>query len=181
MNDAIKGKEDGTMEHELHKFEKAGLGKAPFRVVGHEEKRGPIDMGNGLTVGAPGQPMGTCDFCGTGIVDCFRIASSDGKTFVVGSVCVHKTGDAGLIKRDQTEINRKRTAQRHAREAEKIVALKAKLADPVIRESLSDAPHPLWFRQAKGDTLLDWAEWMIAHSGNSGKMAVLRALRNRGL
>lgn len=181
MNDAIKGREDGTMEHELHKFEKAGLGKAPFRIVGHEEKRGPIDMGNGLTIGAPGQPMGTCDFCGTGIVDCFRIASSDGKTFVVGSVCVHKTGDAGLIKRVQTEINRKRTAQRHAREAEKIVVLKAKLADPVIREALSAVEHPLHWRQAKGETLLDWAEWLMANAGNSGKMTVLRALSVRGL
>lgn len=181
MNDAIKGREDGTMEHELHKFEKAGLGKAPFRIMGHEEKRGPIDLGNGLTVGSPGQPMGTCDFCGTGIVDCFRIASSDGKTFIVGSVCVEKTGDKGLMKIVKSEISRKQTAQRHAREAEKIIVLQAKLADPVIRESLSAVDHPLRWRQAQGDTLLDWAEWMMANSGNSGKMAVFRALKTRGL
>lgn len=181
MNDAIKGKEDRTMEHELHRFEKAGLGKAPFRIIGHEEKRGPIDLGNGMTTGSPGQPMGTCDFCGTGIMDCFRIASSDGKTFIVGSVCVGKTGDKGLIKIVKTEISRKRTAQRHAREAEKMIVLQAKLADPVIREALSTVPHPLHWRQAKGDTLLDWAEWMMANSGNSGKMTVLRALSMRGL
>jgi hypothetical protein len=181
MNDAIKGREDGTMEHELHKFEKAGLGKAPFRITGHEEKRGPIDLGGGMTIGSPGQPMGTCDFCGTGIVDCFRIASSDGKTFVVGSVCVNKTGDAGLIKIVRTEVSRKRTAQRHAREAEKIVVLKAKLADPIIREALSSVEHPNHWRRAEGDTLLDWAEWMMANAGNSGKMTVLRALSMRGL
>ena len=53
----------------IHVFEKAGLGVAPFRFVGVEERRGPIQISATLFVGAPGQPMGSCQLCGTGIAD----------------------------------------------------------------------------------------------------------------
>ncbi len=169
------------MEDTQHKFERAGLGKAPFRIVGFEEKRGPISLGDGLTVGAPGQPMGSCHFCGTGITDCFTIESADGRRFIVGSTCVGKTGDEGLISTVKREVAKKRTEARHAREAEKIGVLKAKLADPVIRASLQTKAHPQAWRRDQGATLLDWAEWMMTHAGNSGKMAVGRRLREEGL
>lgn len=87
------------MTEKIHKFEEAGLGKAPFQVVGVHEERGPkVTYIDGIRCesGAPGQPVGTCDYCGTGIADCYEIRSSDGKEFVVGSDCVAKTGDAGL-------------------------------------------------------------------------------------
>lgn len=67
----------------IHTFEQAGLGKAPFRFVGMFEKRGPIPCPDGTMIGAPGQPMGTCDFCGNGIAQCCQIESADGKIFVV--------------------------------------------------------------------------------------------------
>jgi hypothetical protein len=162
---------------ETHKFERAGLGKAPFQVVGCEERRGPIDMGGGLTVGAPGQPMGCCDFCGTGIVDCFTIQSADGRRFVVGNVCVNKTGDAGLIKVVKSEVARLRTEARHRREAAKIQKLVAMLDDPRVQEWLDSLGHPrtdsAFFAS---QTRLDWAMWLLNHAGNKGKLDVLRWL-----
>lgn len=76
-----------------HPFEAAGLGHAPFHVTGHAEKTycaGP---------GAPIQCGGSCDYCGTGIVDHYYIKGSGpgDKEFHVGSDCVRKTGDRVLI------------------------------------------------------------------------------------
>ncbi len=59
---------------EIHPFEKAGLGKAPFRCELVSERRGS-----------------SCDFCGTGIRNEFWIKSADGKSFKVGCDCVRKT------------------------------------------------------------------------------------------
>ena len=160
---------------EAHRFEKAGLGKAPFRVVGCEEKRGPIDMGGGLTVGAPGQPMGTCDFCGTGIVDCFSIESADHRRFVVGNVCVNKTGDAGLIRVVKSEVARLRTEARHRREAIQIQRLRDLMQDTATRDWLDGQRHPRTDSAFFADqTRLDWAEWMFRNAGNKGKLAILR-------
>lgn len=71
------------MEKQIHPFEKAGLGKAPFRCVGCRE--------NWFVMPGFGQkPGGTCDYCGTGILYEYVIKSSDGAEFVVGSDCVMK-------------------------------------------------------------------------------------------
>lgn len=67
----------------MHPFEIAGLGKAPFRCVGMEEKF--ITHPTGTT-----QAAGTCDYCGTGIRYCYQIQSFDGKGFKVGCDCVGK-------------------------------------------------------------------------------------------
>src|SRR5689334_12559868 len=75
-----------------HPFEKAGLGVAPFQCIGHQRRVGPIPGPGGTEIGAPGQPMGTCDYCGTGIADCYVIRSSNGETFIVGSDCVARVG-----------------------------------------------------------------------------------------
>jgi len=69
----------------IHTFEQAGLGKAPFILDGFFQ---------GQMLPTPQNPMTTyCQYCSTGIVNCFRIKSSDNKTFVVGSECVKKTCD----------------------------------------------------------------------------------------
>ena len=146
---------------DMHRFERANLGTAPFRVVACEEKRGPIDMGGGLTVGAPGQPMGCCDYCGTGIVECFTIEGADGRRFEVGNVCVYKTGDKGLIQVVKSKVAIMRTAARHRREAEKIAHLRAILEhDHVLREKLIKQDHPRAGQTTyfAGLSRLDWAE-----------------------
>jgi hypothetical protein len=69
----------------LHPFERAGLGKAPFRCYGVVE--------NWYSAG-PGhkQPGGSCDYCGTGIAYEYLIRGSDEREFKVGCDCVRKTG-----------------------------------------------------------------------------------------
>lgn len=95
-------KTDNAAHVGMHAFEKAGLGAAPFKFVGCYEDRGPKVIGHQggctITVGSPGQPMGTCKYCGQGILVCCVIRSSDGKEFTVGSDCVARTGDAGILK-----------------------------------------------------------------------------------
>ena len=91
-------KTDNQDQVGMHVFTRSNLGSAPFRCVGVFQQVGPIVLSDGTQVGSPGQAMGVCAHCGTGIADCYQIKSADGKVFVVGSSCVEKTGDAGLIK-----------------------------------------------------------------------------------
>src|SRR5215831_9819973 len=73
----------------MHKFEQAGLGKAPFRVVGYTREIYQAVPGD---PNCPCQPGAACDYCMTAIVDTFWIRSSDGRRFKVGCDCVYKTG-----------------------------------------------------------------------------------------
>lgn len=164
----------------IHPFERRGLGLAPFQVVGCEERRGPMAMrlasGVEVQVGAPGQPMGTCDFCGTGIAECWAIRSADGKRFIVGCECVRKTGDRALTSTVNREINKRRKVA----EAKRVAAVRARLIastvgdepDHRLHDSLRALPSPNKFRA--GESALDWATWMLRHSGHSGSMKVVR-------
>ena len=67
-----------------HPFEQARLGKAPFRCVDVRQVWHEMP-------GFGRKPGGCCAFCGTGILDAYRIRSSDGREFDVGSTCVEKT------------------------------------------------------------------------------------------
>jgi hypothetical protein len=162
-----------TSEH-IHKFERAGLGKAPFRLIGCERKVGPINLGDGRMVGAPGQPMGSCDYCGQGIANCFKIMSADGKTFKVGSDCVEKTGDAGLRAIVQREANEFKRKARHERDEKRIAAAVARL--PEATDALKAKPHPVASMAVKGATLHGWVEWMLAYAGTSGKIRAAKAI-----
>jgi len=163
----------------IHKFEAAGLGLAPFRYVGCYEDRGPHRSEiNGVTVevGAPGQPMGTCAYCGQGIALCFQIRSSDGRTFVVGSDCVEKTGDRGLqaVKNDARKMAR---AAQLGREETRIAAAQALLAlDGPVARALAAKPHTHAYRASLGETQLDATRWLFECSGHSGKMRATRAV-----
>lgn len=160
------------METVVHKFEAAGLGRAPFRFVGIEEKRGPIrytDKATGLEmeVGAPGQPMGTCEYCGQGIAICCTVRSADGKTFIVGSDCIAKVGDAGLKKLVDTKVRQRTKAMEESR----IENMRKLLAQETVRDTLSRHPSP-----SKFGTLLSWAEWMMKNAGHTGRMRVVRLI-----
>jgi hypothetical protein len=165
------------MTDKIHVFERAGLGKAPFRFTGSEYRVGPINLGNGLTSGAPGQPMGTCDYCGTGIADCCKIVSADGKRFIVGNVCVGKTNDRGLIDEVKREINRTKTARRKVAEATRIDA--AVEAFGAHREIFEALPHARRFKNREtGDALTaaDEVDWMLKNAGHAGKMRIARKI-----
>lgn len=152
------------MSQKVHVFEKAGLGKAPFTFIGMYVDRGPKNMGNGYTVGSPGQPMGTCDYCGTGIANCCRIQSSDGKVFVVGTDCVEKTGDSGL----RAQVDKEKIKARHASDDQKIEAGKtwAEENRPIL-ETLPYGRHNLY----------ESLQWYFKNAGRSGKLRVLRDAR----
>jgi hypothetical protein len=67
-------------ETKQHLFEEQGLGIAPFKL-----QRCFVTEA-------------TCDSCGTRIKYNFVIEDSAGSTFIVGSTCVSKTGDLGLVR-----------------------------------------------------------------------------------
>lgn len=166
----------------MHPFEKAGLGIAPFAYVGSDYRVGPMPVLNaaghptGMTVGAPGQPCGSCDYCGTGIAECCIIRDADGKRFIVGNVCVQKTlGSTDTIsKRAKRDNDRARRVRTKAGEAARIVALDEALAtDADLRALISAQPHPRGF---DGMTMLDWARWMWANSSHTGKLKVVRKI-----
>lgn len=155
------------MNNPIHKFEQAGLGKAPFRVVGYEAK---------TYVACPGAPVqvgGSCDYCGAGIIHTFYIESADGHRSHVGSECVMKTGDAGLTDPIKKQVNRLRRAAKAKRDSARIDRCRASLSDFSVRERLTRQPHP---KSWEGKTLLDWAEWMMQNAGTTGCLAVCRII-----
>lgn len=121
----------------IHRFERCGLGKAPFRVTGfgrHVFQAIPGDPS------CPLQPGTSCDYCGTGCMDVANVTSSDGKHFKVGLDCAAKVGDAGLvaaIKKSQ-EYRKLQRDKRYAR-AEVVKAEVTRLmSDASVRAKLGD-------------------------------------------
>ena len=174
--------------HKIHPFTKSGLGEAPFRFVGMTEQRGPIkvtDPKTGVTFecGSPGQPMGSCDHCGTGIAFCYAIESADGKRSVVGCDCILKLAldsnarscvDAALIREVKAEKRKLDRAARQRRAAEKLARLEALMADTAVRATLAAMPHPSAWAAEKGETGLDHAEWMLRRCGDAGRARLLK-------
>lgn len=153
----------------VHVFEAAGLGKAPFTWVGyHEERGGKVTEIDGVTVtvGAPGQPLGTCAFCGTGIAICCEIVSSDGKSFVVGSDCVLKTGDKGL----KVQVDEMKRVANIKKQLAQVEAGRVWIDEN--REILASIPHP-----NKRGSWLDTVEWFYKNAGRSGKLRIVKAAK----
>jgi hypothetical protein len=114
----------------LHAFEKSGNGRAPFHCVGFAAIPSPslaehnVEAYNRALRALPKDVgCGTCDHCGTAIMNNFIIESSDGNRFVVGCDCVAKTGDAGLVKEVRAErlrtVREKREAGRRLARTER--------------------------------------------------------------
>ncbi len=154
----------------IHKFEAAGLGKAPFRYVGNERRIFSIP-------GVPGsaKPGASCDYCGTAIADCYIIQSSDGKQFKVGSTCVHKTGDRGIIDPVKREEARAKRERKHERDDLRI-ANATDLLTSKVKAALAAEPSPIEWRAERGDTKLDWVEWMFKHAGRRGMVEAARVV-----
>ena len=168
------------MTDKLHVFERAGLGRAPFQFVGIERRVGPILLGGGVTVGAPGQPMGSCQFCGTGIAECCHIEDADGKTFIVGNVCVGKTGDHGLVNDVKRAVRRSQMERRHAQQDAVIGAGRKILeADAELRAQFASEPHPIDWAAKEGKTRLEWVEWMFKFAGRAGRQDVAKYITTR--
>lgn len=170
----MSGKTDNPAEVGLHLFERAGLGKAPFRVVGFAELKFKA------FADAPTQCGGSCDYCGTGIIDAFYIQGSDGRKFKVGSNCVEKTGDAGLIRQYKNSPEFRKA--KRAKAATKDEAIKAEWASLISAPATVAAlgavtvPGRPWIA---GDVrpLLESLANIWAMCGASGRARTLKTLK----
>jgi hypothetical protein len=141
----------------IHVFEKAGLGRAPFRCVAVASlpspslaEANPEAYNNALRDLPRGIGLGSCHFCGTAIMHNFIIESADDRRFVVGCDCVGRTGDAGLIqqvKRVRVEDRlAKRNAARSLKKAEREAIWAAERAE---RAKTFAAEHAALIERAK--------------------------------
>jgi len=147
----------------IHKFEEAGLGRAPFRFIGVETgaERAAIQMeraSSGMVYTTNNAT--SCDYCGQGIMNAYRVRSADGKDFKVGCDCIRKTGDSGLIKCVTEEEKAKRRAANRKR-GEAKWQRECDLRDAFIGgkcESLRSMPHP---KGREGCTAYDYVQWCV--------------------
>lgn len=152
----------------IHPFEQAGLGKAPFRYIGaveqHLTRDGTVVCGTYSGVQVETNPGGTCDYCGLAIINMYRVRSADGNTFKVGCDCLKKVDiiNPSTLKAD---IKKTKDAKADAR----IADAKALLANNAVRAALASKPHPAPWAQAKGLTMLNQVEWLLANGGRTGK------------
>lgn len=163
-----------TTVTKIHKFEAAGLGKAPFKYVGYSREVYQAIPGD---PSCPIQPGGSCDYCGQAIYDQFKVKSADGKVFKVGCDCIAKVGDAGLRKVMDAHKAKLARDKRHAKEAIVLAQLGATMADPAIRAKLASLPHPnpqAWIKEPQN--ALTWAEWMMRCCGAAGRARFQKAL-----
>jgi hypothetical protein len=168
-------KSDNQTDIGSHVFTKSGLGIGPFRCVGVFQKVGPIVMPDGTEIGSPGQAMGVCAHCGTGIADCYQIRSADGKQFVVGSSCVEKTGDAGLIKsyKNSPAVRALNATKRKAldeRKSSELTELLAKHKDALSSKTVTRYNGEI-------ESLYDSLVRAISYCGASGRARYLKHVK----
>lgn len=157
---------DYTPGAKVHKFEIAGLGQAPYRLV--EVVKG----------------RSSCDYCSTGILFQYWLLAADGKRFKVGCDCVLKTSsDKALVvavkteqQKHEAELREARAAKKRKADGERITAARALL--PTVADDFRALPHP---RASQGEffaskSLMDWAEWMLVYAGTSGRLTVAKCI-----
>lgn len=167
----------------VHPFERAGLGRAPFRFIG---VNAGVDVAYGEVIlnraeyertgiRLSTKRGGTCAFCGQGILDLYTVEDSEKRRFHVGCDCIKKVGDDRLV-RSVAAAKRKVDRVKRAKRAK---AVEATLADFVEanRDALIALPHPNAYMAAKGETLLSWAEFMIAKAGATGRAKALKTIK----
>jgi len=166
---------DNPTQVGMHVFTRSKLGAAPFRCIGVHQKLGPIRMADGTEIGYPGQPMGVCAHCGTGIADCYVIRSAEGHEFVVGSSCVEKTGDAGLLKsyKNSPEVRAFKKAKRDAIVYKKQVELAYLVASN--KEKLQTMQIKKWNGQMESQ--YEFLTRVIPKCGASGRIRYLKHVR----
>ena len=134
-----------------HIFENSGLGKAPYQYAGCTQNRS------------------VCQYCGTIIRYQFWLLSSDGRKFFVGSDCINKSGDSGLmyhVKKERSKISKEKRAIKQkekyeARQAAFLLATQEKLQNYLSNHT--DIAHIFeWAKNSSGvpldlyNNLLKW-------------------------
>jgi len=143
----------------VHLFERVGLGKAPFTMVGYGEHVYQA------CPGAPIQPGTSCMYCGTGCRYVANILSIDGQKFHVGLDCVMRTGDGGLVQniKRSAEYRKIQREKRHALDARKAEEIEQILVRMEADEKLSHSASHFRYR-------LGWC-------GAAGRARILKELR----
>jgi hypothetical protein len=166
---------------EIHPFQKAGLGLAPFRYIGvkHQDiSYGQAVIGHIGGVPITTKPGGTCDACGTYIVDMYRIRSADGRESVVGCDCIKKVGykveSLPKLKADLKKAAKAKRAVAKGKEEVRIEA--ARDAFQSAPAMFTDKPHPTKFRAEQGASFRDYVEWMLIHAGHSGRFSMAKLI-----
>ena len=111
-----------------HKWERADLGKPPYRFIGlySYPSKGLLEAGNiegynNQMRMAPDFIGGVCHYCGTPIMHFYMCQSADGHKFAVGSECVGNIGDAKLMtaaKKAKNAMLREQARERRAKKEE---------------------------------------------------------------
>jgi hypothetical protein len=164
-----------------HPFERAGLGKAPFRFIALRDTAEGANADNGLVkVGeldgvaeVHTKPGGTCAYCGTYIIVMVDVVSSDGHKFHVGTDCAEKTCGKHLVDAVKTAVRKRNRAKTATKSANVQVELGVLFADEEALARLSNLPHP----KLPGLTMRDYAEWMVRRSGATGRAKLLKAIK----
>jgi hypothetical protein len=141
-----------TKSNTVHIFQAAGLGVGPFKLH-HVSGEG-----------------GKCQYCATPILWRFYLNGIDGSTFFVGSDCVMKTGDAGLMKIVDAEVKRRMAEARKVREDAKLASVKESMKDANVLAKLATLPHPNGYYARNGKTLADYASWIVKYGGKTAML-----------
>lgn len=154
----------------MHVFEKAGLGKAPFRFVGYEHRTFTACQG------APVQVGGSCDYCGQGLSNFYFVMSADGKRFHVGPDCIGKTGDEGLKK----VVKEQERKARRIKSDNDAMRVRGTLAGLLCNETIVETLRNIFSPNANEwhkDTAYQWARWMFANARTSGQKKTIKTIR----
>lgn len=148
------------MSDRIHLWEAAGLGGAPFKLVGIVSLPSPSlaaanpSAYNAAMADIPkGFGVGSCAYCGRGLVHNALIESADGKHFSVGCDCVEKVGELGMV--DRIGYLRREAARKEREAAAKAEMERRQAAAEAAREA----------ERAANGGWLDW-EWDAAHQAN---------------
>jgi hypothetical protein len=119
-------------------------------------------------------PGGTCAVCGTYIKVFYNFVNADGIQFHVGCECAEQAELPYAILKQIDKAKREHMRKlRWAREAKQL----EELSDLLTEHDFSEYPHPNKWRQEKGENLSHYIEWMMNHSGTTGKLKMFRILK----
>ena len=154
---------DQNTTTDIHVFEAAGLGMAPFKFLYVWTmpsvsllEANPEAYNNAMASGNF-KGKGSCQYCFHYIVNHYVLESADGKVFAVGSECILKAGDFGLSsavkaakKAKNAEIRKTKKASKNAeRQAKWTKEAAEKLANWI---SENDTQYVLDFLEANAET-----------------------------
>lgn len=175
-------------ENQTHPFLRT-LGPGPYRFVGTFDlgkavaalHAGNVNGYNNALSRAPQveSGMGTCSHCGHAITFICVVETGEKRRFGVGSDCILK---AGLPVQELTKLQKaERERQKELRAARKVKkgnAARETLTDLIMSqgEVLAKLPHPTEYRAKLGDSLKDYANWIVDNSNDGGVVIALKKI-----